>query len=423
MKTVYTKWMLLLTFAIAANGVQAQTSLSASHPAQPRLANGTNGTSCTDDGDDWMRRLPDDTFVAKVSIPGAHDSATGDGFESSFADMGDSFARTQELSINEQWNIGIRAFDLRPASYEGYLHTHHGIIPTSRRFDDILYQLRDSLKAHPSEFVVIHMLHAKDGDQNDNYNSQITALLKSDELKDYLVDFKRDLRVKDVRGKILILSRDKYATTPIGGFFESWTGSADWGAMTSVKIVGSNNVKAPCYVQDFSETYANGALQTKQNAIKQLLRYSMAYKNDKSYNTIWFFNFASAYSKVVSLFGSNISTSDGYRDNATYTHATIIDYLNTAAKAGPTGVMLMDYVGVDQTGEYKTLGREVVKTIIANNFKYLTDKVEEELSVQTPKDEAQILDIHNLNGMRLVEPQQGSINIIRYTDGTTRKTI
>ena len=66
---------------------------------------------------------------------------------------------------------------------------------------------------------------------------------------------------------------------------------------------------------------------------------------------------------------------------------------------------------------------EVVKTIIANNFKYLTDKVEEELSVQTPKDEAQILDIHNLNGMRLVEPQQGSINIIRYTDGTTRKTI
>jgi hypothetical protein len=49
--------------------------------------------------------------------------------------------------------------------------------------------------------------------------------------------------------------------------------------------------------------------------------------------------------------------------------------------------------------------------------------VEEELSVQTPKDEAQILDIHNLNGMRLVEPQQGSINIIRYTDGTTRKTI
>jgi hypothetical protein len=83
----------------------------------------------------------------------------------------------------------------------------------------------------------------------------------------------------------------------------------------------------------------------------------------------------------------------------------------------------MDYVGVDQTGEYKTLGREVVKTIIANNFKYLTDKVEEELSVQTPKDEAQILDIHNLNGMRLVEPQHGSINIIRYTDGTTRKTI
>ena len=175
-------------------------------------------------------------------------------------------------------------------------------------------------------------------------------------------------------------------------------------------------------MQDFSSTYADGALQIKMNAIKQLLKYSMAYKNDKATSVTWFMNFASAYSKVLSLFGSNISTSDGYRDNATYTHATIIDYLNTSAQAGATGIVLMDYVGVDQTGEYNTRGREVVKAIIANNFRYLNDEVENPSSaINTPKVDAEILDIHNLSGLRLTEPQHGALNIIRYTDGTSLK--
>ncbi len=404
-----------LLLAAASHSMKAQTVLDAEE-------DDSAVSSATDDGDDWMRRLPDDTFVAKVSIPGSHDSATGDGFSSDYEELGKSFAQTQELSIDQQWALGIRAFDLRPASYDGYLHIHHGIVATARRFDDVLYQLRDSLIAHPTEFVVIHLLHEDDGDQNNNYNQQLTSLLKSDELKDYLVKFKRDLRVSDMRGKMLILSRNKYATTPIGGFFENWTGSADWGSMTNVKIVAPGGVKTPCYVQDFSSTYANGALQTKMDVIKQLLKYSMAYKNDKATSITWFLNFASAYSQVLSLFGSDISTSDGYRDNATYTHPTIIDYLNTSTKAGPTGIVLMDYVGVDQTGEFNTKGREVVKTIIANNFRYLNDEVENPSSaINTPKADAQILDIHNLSGLRLTEPQRGALNIIRYTDGTSLK--
>ena len=152
-----------MLFVIATNGMKANTALTAEEDDSAL-------SSATDDGDDWMRRLPDDTFVAKVSIPGSHDSATGDGFDASSAGLGESFAQTQELSIDEQWALGIRAFDLRPASYDGYLHIHHGIVATARRFDDVLFQLRDSLKAHPTEFVVIHLLHESDGDQSDDYN-------------------------------------------------------------------------------------------------------------------------------------------------------------------------------------------------------------------------------------------------------------
>ena len=84
------------------------------------------------------------------------------------------------------------------------------------------------------------------------------------------------------------------------------------------------------------------------------------------------YNLASAYC-ANALF----STSNGYRENATYTNRAFIDYL-TEHEAGPTGIVLMDYAGVDQsqgynTGTvYATLGKELTDTLIANNFKYLT---------------------------------------------------
>ena len=160
-------------------------------PESPLFAQG----SPTDDGDNWMRRLPDNTYVAAVSIPGTHDTATGEGFGED-GSLGEEYARCQDLSIAQQWNLGVRAFDLRPAAFEGYLNCNHGMIATSKRFDDALMQIRDLLIANPSEFVIIHMLHASDGDMTDDYNTQILQLLHSDELKDYLVNLRRICRLR-----------------------------------------------------------------------------------------------------------------------------------------------------------------------------------------------------------------------------------
>ena len=38
--------------------------------------------------ENWMSRLPDSTYVAVVSIPGAHDAATGSGWASGSEWMG-----------------------------------------------------------------------------------------------------------------------------------------------------------------------------------------------------------------------------------------------------------------------------------------------------------------------------------------------
>ena len=85
--------------------------------------------------ENWMSRLPDETYVAVVSIPGAHDAATGSGWEAGYESLGDLFARTQDLNLAELWSVGVRAFDLRPCTRDGYLNINHGIIPTRVRFD------------------------------------------------------------------------------------------------------------------------------------------------------------------------------------------------------------------------------------------------------------------------------------------------
>lgn len=324
--------------------------------------------------ENWMNRLPDDAYVAALSIPGAHDAATGYGFSGWLGLFGNRYARTQDLDISQQWSAGVRAFDLRPCVYKDYMNIHHGIMPTKMRFDRALQLLCDSLKAHPSEFVFIHLLHAAEGDKvKDAYNTRIQELLRQDRFTPFLVNYRNDLRVGEMRGKILILSRDDYSDKPIGGIFRRWTGSLNWQRQTTGLITGPRNVTGKLYVQDFSATHFTGGVALKVNAITQMLDSSTHMDYSNVQGLVWVFNFASAYSKVENLFGRKISLSNGYRDNATHTHQAILDYFQSHP-AGPTGIILMDFAGVDYSNGYHVRGAELVQVIIRNNFRYLTPK-------------------------------------------------
>ena len=350
--------------------------------------------------DNWMKRLPDNAYVSTLSIPGSHDSGTGNGFPgittSIYGPFGDKYARTQEKSFEEQWNMGIRAFDLRPAVQSGYINVNHGIMPTNLRFDDALYFLRDKLRENPSEFAVIHLLHASDGDNNaSDYGERLLELLNRDDLKDFFVGFKSTLTVREMRGKILLLSRNEYASSPVGGFFRNWTGQIDWAAQTNGQIIGKTGASAKLYMQDFADTHNEGDLNRKVEAVRKMLNFSTKHTIQSESDIVWVYNFASAYSKVSRLYipfiiDQEISTSDGYRDNAAHTNAAIIDFLaDPSNTAGPTGIILLDYVGVNSSNGYNTRGQEVVDALIANNFRYLNDMYqvqENSATYRTPLD-------------------------------------
>lgn len=328
------------------------------------------GLSLQAHADNWMSRLPDNLYVSQVSLPGAHDAATGSGMQTS---LGELTSRTQDIDMAQQWSIGIRAFDLRPqVDGDTTLWANHGIMKTNMSFAETLYLLRDSLIANPSEFVVVHLLYA-DGfaDDKDTYRTLLYQLLKSDDLKDYLINFRRDLTVGDMRGKILLLSRDQYDTKPIGGFLKNWCGYIDWSQQTKGTITnGGTGILAtsPLYIQDLSDTHADGQLEAKVEAIETMLDFSTTHETKTTYNITWIFNFASGYT-------TSISTMNGYRENAAATSAAFIDYLKE--HNGPTGIVLADFVGVDESNGYTTRGQELVDTLIANNYKYLERRNQE----------------------------------------------
>jgi hypothetical protein len=371
--------------------------------------------------DDWMSRLPDEAYIATVSIPGAHDAATGSGWEEGSEAWGDLYARTQDLTLDEMWSAGVRAFDFRPCVYEDYMNLNHGIMPTQVHFENALRLLRDSLVAHPSEFIIIHLLHETDGDLvQDVYNQRIMALLTQDELKDYFVSFKRDLKVSELRGKMLVLSRDKYSDNPVGGYFTGWTGENNWAKQMAAHIMGKKGTaSAQLTVQDYSDTHQTGGIAIKVSAIRKLLDYSTKMDYTKSSGWRWIFNFASAYSLVESLFGFELSLSDGYRDNAVNTHAAILDYLATETYVpGPLGVVMMDFVGVDQSGNYAVRGKELVNAIINNNFRYLST---EPNAIQPAIADWTASQAFTADGKRVGKGARSGLRFVRQADGKVRK--
>lgn len=321
--------------------------------------------------DDWLTDIPDETYIANLSIPGTHDSGTGHGFTSS---TGEEYSRCQDLTLTEQLEIGIRAFDFRPKVSGDHLHVNHGITATNLRFDDALFTLRDFLKEHPTEFAILHLLYATGFDNDkEEYAQMLAELVQRDDLKDYFVEFRRDLTLGDMRGKMLILSRDEYAEEPVtGAFFKNWCGWIDWKTQTKCIIAGKGTDEmssSALFVQDQAATYEEGKMDEKKRGIQEMLDYTTTHFATDTRQMPWVYNFLSAYSKVGIL---DISLSDGYRDNASITNALMIEYLeNPENIAGPTGIVLMDYAGVSESNGYSTRGDELVDLIINNNFNYI----------------------------------------------------
>lgn len=316
------------------------------------------GVHATDSYNDWMRRLDDRAYLHQVSIPGSHDAGTGNGTAL------DAFARTQDLTIEEQFDAGIRAFDLRPSVKDGTLQIYHGSIRTNVSFDEALSTLCSRLDANPTEFAIVIMRHEDDHEsdfEKQHWNTLVRQTLNDNRYAGRFVEFREDRTVGEIRGKILILSRDRYTDKPIGGFIDSWTHSADISDQSRPTIIGANTTRpTQLYVQDFYEVKDD--MDLKLSSILTLLDLSTTFNRTESHT--WVINHTSGYCNT------GIASRNAYRANAASTNSAVVDYLSEEPHAGPTGMVMMDFAGVDSSGDYEVNGRKLIDAVVENNFRY-----------------------------------------------------
>ena len=314
----------------------------------------------------WMAQLDDSRLVTGLSLPGTHDAATAEGWTGLAELIGDMAAHAQDLTIAEQWNVGVRVFDIRPQKDGDVLRCMHGISGTKLLVGDFFARLRDLLAVSPTEFAIVATkIDTTDGEPEvAEWAPLFSALIQSDSLRQCFVEFSPTMTVGDVRGKILLLSRNKYADKPQGGFITGWSSDKDFANQQGGIITGSDGSSCPLWMQDYYEP--NSDREGKETAIRLMLDAAMN-RDLTTDKPAWVMNYTAGNTQMF--------LSDGYRENAVYAHQLVLDYLADETHNGSTGMVMMDFAGVDQTKSassdnmFEVKGMQLVEALIAQNFR------------------------------------------------------
>lgn len=265
----------------------------------------------------WMESLPDDTPLTALSIPGAHDAAT------SSITAWSTWTRTQQKNVAQLWNCGVRAFDLRPALVNGELGIYHDKYSANVSFPQVMEALILALEKHPGECAIVIIRHEEEADGNtplwkDAMGSYLSSIRSS------LVDYSPTLTLGELRGKILVLSRNEYSGGPIGGYIRNWSHSAQLASQQRASIIDPEGKAHPLWVQDY---YHPDGAQDKWAAVKGLLDATVAAGDNRPL----VINHASAY----------VGTLPDYRTNARNINPRAADYISSLH--APVGIVLMDF--------------------------------------------------------------------------------
>lgn len=276
----------------------------------------------------WMRTLPDDTPACMMSIPGAHDACTAN------VDRQYAYFITQALNLQGLWDAGVRAFDIRPASREDHLGVFHQMADTHVSFEDVLSILAGRLKDNPSEFAVVIMRHETEADLSDNFESLMGECLAS--IGNLAIPFRRDLTLGELRGHILFLSRSRYEGGPVGAYIQGWPDEAE--------LVDAAGKTTPLVVQDYYEP------EGREDKLEQIVQTYDYF----AHSSLWLVNHCSAY------------VASGYGENSQNVNSSVADMI--VSGKGKTGIMMMDFAGVDSFDGWEVAGAKLVDAIIENNW-------------------------------------------------------
>lgn len=180
--------LLISTFLVFPLKASAHTHGGYSHDSSVNL-----------DKSNWMSGLSDDIRINEISIPGTGNSM-------SYGNYTD-FTLTQSMNLETQLNSGIRFLDLS-LNHTGdtNLRVFTGITDLGINFTDVVDIVRKFLDKHQEEFVIIKV--SENSSESGNFAYAVQRSIEDKGLDEYIFDASNNTnpKLKDVRGKIVILS-------------------------------------------------------------------------------------------------------------------------------------------------------------------------------------------------------------------------
>ena len=156
------------------------------------------------DNSTWMANIKDDVLVNEIVMPGSHDAGSY-----KMVWLGE----TQQFSIDEQLQMGVRYFDIRVNKQEDKYVIFHSII-NGVEFLPILESIKNFIINNPTEVLLLDFQHFEGDSQNDVYNFITEYLYNNNllvenntELSD--LEYISNLKLKDARGKCIIFWGDR----------------------------------------------------------------------------------------------------------------------------------------------------------------------------------------------------------------------
>lgn len=157
------------------------------------------------------------------AIIGAHDAAAYDASPQ---------LRCQDLTLEEQLEVGVRAFDLRLVDrYDGSgrMDLYHGKESLGLEFtEDVLPLFTQFLTAHPDEFVILSLRKEDDEhhsqEEMEAYSLSLRRALERPEVARLLYrgELTPATKVSEVRGKLLILLRTRIGDDVCLSYFDGF---------------------------------------------------------------------------------------------------------------------------------------------------------------------------------------------------------
>lgn len=285
--------------------------------------------------DEWMKSLNDTLPVGSISLPGTHDSG---------AVRGGKALRTQNSTLIQQLEAGIRAFDIRLKSRKGKLGVYHSIVFQHLYWEeDVLPVMIAFLQKHPSEMLVVSL--KCEGRSISKYTSLLYASLHRDDYSPYIVSsFDKGLTLGDCRGKILFFHRDDAGINYQGARCEGWNDNSS----CVLTLRASNGNVGKVWLQDEYQYSSGDIIEIKQKR-EAIIRYFEKISQQNTPLFQWGISFISATGLPKGtpwVFANSLN-------------GTIADYL-TNNNQRHCGIVFIDFVADAD-------GQRLVDTIIRSN--------------------------------------------------------